>query len=109
MYAAVDSRASELACSFQMETERLWDAERSIQKPDSLTSTIALHILSLGCLCQGKNEAGLGFLAEGANMGKRMHLFGATATPSRPNAGESAQIEAKARAQCAWGTFTWLM
>ncbi|KAL6713096.1 hypothetical protein ACLMJK_009217 [Lecanora helva] len=109
MYTAMDSRALEYGRAFQMDAQKLWEAGSSNQQPDSLTSVTALHLLSLGCLCEGKNEEGLKYLADGTSMGERMQLFGATAVPSDLHTNDLAGNEAKARTQCAWSTYTWLM
>lgn len=84
--------------------------ERSEHRIDSLTTAVALQLLSLGTIWQGKNETSFKYLTEGLRMGERMELFGAQASNSvEADPATTPTRESKAITRTAWGIFNWLV
>ncbi|KIW04772.1 uncharacterized protein PV09_03962 [Verruconis gallopava] len=106
LYAAVDPRSSVISHAFYAQAEILWETERLV---DSLTTTIALHLFSLGCLGQGKDRRSIQLVQEGREMAERLHLLNVP-----PNSMIERQFCAmspewqRATAHSAWGIYIWL-
>ena len=110
MYVAFDPRANNLGFAFRIEAERIWTVEKNDKRADSLTTAVALQLLSLASINQGRNDLGFEYLEEGAHMGERLKLFGADASSSTMESfGTLSNDELMAVAHSAWGIYTWLM
>lgn len=102
----MDIRASALAHDFFKEAEFLRYGE---VLSDSIVTVSALLVLSIGCLCSGKESIAQELTTAGRGMAQRLGLFGVS--PDDPIALGLRQMppeQIKMASHVAWGTFNWL-
>ena len=109
MYSAINSSAYYFARAFFDEAQRTWLIQQNHHPPDQLTTVMSLQLLSLSCLCGGRNQQGLMFLSQGLRMAQRLKLVPGVDDSAPKTQNVASGDEYRAQAHSAWGTFIWLM
>ncbi|KAL6861931.1 N-terminal fungal transcription regulatory domain-containing protein [Trichoderma novae-zelandiae] len=105
LYCAQEPESGALALGFCSEAESLWEVQRSV---DSVMNLVAIQLMSLGYLGQGRNHVVLAYLNEASQMAVRMGLFGVAGNHKQEEIGSLPEPARTAHLYAAWGSFDWI-